>query len=168
MGKSVSGATWICPKKLSPYHYYQYWVNVADADVVRFLKLYTYLSLERIDELGQLQGADIREAKAVLAWEATAIVHGEEAANEARDAAKKVFAGQASQDMPTHATSFPAAALDLYVASGLAPSKGAARRLIQQGGARFNDDKITDVELIIDGPGLLWSGKKRAVRLVES
>lgn len=166
MGKTEQGATWIDPAKVSPYDYYQYWVNVQDGDVERFLKLYTFLDLERIAALNALQGADIREAKRVLAWETTALAHGHEAADAAADAAAKVFAGGASADMPTHAVAFPGRILDVYVASGLAASKGAARRLIQQGGARFDTEKIVDVEYEIAGPGVLWAGKKRAVRLV--
>ena len=141
---------------------------MADADVERFMKLYTFMELDRIATFAELKGADIRQAKAVLAWEATAIAHGEAAANAAQDAARKVFSGAASEDMPTHAVRFPISVLDAYVGGGLTPSKGAARRLIQQGGARFESDRITDVEHQLEGPGVLWAGKKRAVRLVES
>jgi tyrosyl-tRNA synthetase len=166
MGKTEKGATWIDPAKVSPYDYYQYWVNVQDRDVERFLKLYTFVDLEKIAGLCALQGAEIREAKRVLAWEATALAHGAEAADAAAAAAAKVFSGGASKDMPTHPVAFPGRVLDVYVASGLAQSKGAARRLIQQGGARFESEKILDVEYEIAGPGVLWAGKKRAVRLV--
>ncbi len=168
MGKTEKGAVWLDSAQLAPYDYYQYWINVVDADVERFMKLYTFMDLDRIATYAALEGADIREAKAVLAWEATAIAHGEDAANAARDAARKVFSGAASDAMPTHALSFPVSVLDAYVASGLTPSKGAARRLIQQGGARFESDKITDVEHSLDAPGVLWAGKKRAVRIIES
>ena len=123
------------------------------------------MDLARIAELEKLQGADIREAKKVLAWETTALAHGEDAANAARDAANRVFAGGVSEDMPTHSVTFPGRILDVYVACGLAASKGAARRLIQQGGARFEDAKITDVEFEITTPGVLWAGKKKAVRI---
>ncbi|MEE2788297.1 MAG: tyrosine--tRNA ligase [Myxococcota bacterium] len=165
MGKTAAGAVWIDPEKVSPYNYYQYWVNIADADVEKCLKLYTFLPLAQIAELTALQGAAIRQAKAKLAFEATAIVHGAKAARDAQEAAKKVFAGQASAEMPTHPCQLPMNVLDAYVASGLTASKGAARRLIQQGGARFDDAKITDVEQILASPGILWAGKKRAVRL---
>ena len=101
MGKTANGAVWIDPEKVTPYHYYQHWVNVADADVERFLKLYTFLPLEHIASLANLKGAAIREAKAVLAFEATAIVHGEEAAREAQQAAQQVFSGKASAEMPS-------------------------------------------------------------------
>jgi tyrosyl-tRNA synthetase len=166
MGKTEKGATWIDPAKVSPYDYYQYWVNVQDSDVERFLKLYTFLGLERVQALASLQGSELREAKRVLAWEATSLAHGAAAADAAQEAAAKVFAGGASDDMPTHAVAFPERVLDVYVASGLTASKGAARRLIQQGGARFAGEKISDAEFEISGPGVLWAGKKRAVRLI--
>ena len=107
-------------------------------------------------------------AKRVLAWEATALAHGKDAADAAQAAASKVFSGGASENMPTHAVAFPGRILDVYVACGLANSKGAARRLIQQGGARFEGEKITDVEYEILAPGVLWAGKKRAVRILAA
>ena len=168
MGKTESGAVWLDAAKVSAYDYFQYWVNVADADTVRFLKMYTFLPLETIDELAKLQGADIREAKRILAFEATKIAHGEAEALAAQEAAKKVFSGGASADMPTVVVTFPAPVLDTYLAAGLTDSKGAARRLIKGGGARFESEKITDAEFMIPEPGVLWAGKKRAVRLVQA
>ena len=167
MGKTEAGAVWLDGKKLSPFDYYQYWVNVQDADVDRFLKLYTFLDLEKIGELAHLQGADIRQAKAVLAFEATAIAHGREAAEQARKAAEKLFSGQSTEGMPTHSVQVPILAIDALADSGLTPSKGAARRLIKMGGARFEKDKLTDVDALIHEPGVLWAGKKRAIQLVS-
>jgi tyrosyl-tRNA synthetase len=168
MGKTEGGAVWLDEKKLSAYDYYQYWINVQDADVVRFLKLYTFLELAQIDELAMLKGADIRQAKAILALEATAIAHGRDAADAAARSAQKVFAGGAAAEMPTHAVDFPVSVLDAYAESGLTPSKGAARRLIKMGGARLDAEKIADPEAMIDGPAVLWSGKKKAVRLIAA
>jgi tyrosyl-tRNA synthetase len=166
MGKTESGAVWLDAKRLSVFDYYQYWINVQDTDVHRFLKLYTFLELEDIEELARLQGADIRQAKTVLAYEATRIAHGPEAAEQARQAAAKLFAGQATEGIPTHGVTFPILAIDALADSGLAPSKGAARRLIKMGGARFEKDKLTNAEALIHEPGILWAGKKRAVKLV--
>jgi tyrosyl-tRNA synthetase len=167
MGKTEKGAVFIDPARVSPYDYYQYWVNVADADVERFLKMYTFLDMARIEPLAALQGADVRQAKAVLAWEATALAHGESEANQAQEAARKLFAGGGvSADMPTLTVALPAPLVDLYVAAGLTKSKGAARRLIRQGGARIDQDKITDAAAVLDREAVLWAGKKRAVRIL--
>ncbi len=167
MGKTEKGAVWLDPEKTSPFEYYQYWVNVGDADVGRFLKLYTFLDMDEIEQLERLTGSDIREAKAVLATEATAIAHGRAEAEKAQAAAKRVFSGGASPDMPTVESALPIPAIELYVASGLAQSKGAARRLIQQGGARFEAERITELDFVISQPGVLWAGKKRAVQVVK-
>ncbi|MEE2757955.1 MAG: tyrosine--tRNA ligase [Myxococcota bacterium] len=167
MGKTESGAVWLDADQLSPYDYYQYWINVQDADVDRFLKLYTFLELDQIDELGRLQGADIRQAKAVLAFEATKLAHGESEALAAQNAAKKVFSGQGAQNMPTYQTHFPISVLDAFVDSGLSKSKGEVRRLIKMGGARIGSTKITSPEQEIGEECIIWAGKKRAVQLVK-
>ena len=167
MGKTENGAVWLDEDQLSAYDYYQYWVNVQDADVIRFLKLYTFLDLAEIEELSQLKGADIRKAKARLAFEATKLNHGEAAAEAARSAAQAVFAGGRSVNMPTHQIEFPVGVLDAFALSGLAKSKGEARRLIKMGGAKIGTEKITDPELQLTEPCVLWAGKKRAVQLVE-
>lgn len=168
MGKTEKGALFIDPQRVSPYDYYQYWVNVADADAIRFMKLFTFMDMDRIEALAQLEGADVRQAKAVLAWEATALAHGAEEADKAQSAAKKLFAGGGiSDDMPTLTTALPASVLDLYVAAGLTKSKGEARRLIKQGGARIDKERITDPEATLDREAILWAGKKRAVRILS-
>lgn len=167
MGKTESGAVWLDAEQLSPYDYYQYWINVQDADVGRFLKLYTFLELEKIDELSRLQGAEIRRAKAILAFEATRLAHGEAEALAAQNAAQKVFSGQGAQNMPTHSTHFPIGVLDAFVDSGLLKSKGEARRLIKMGGARIGTSKVTDPEQMISEACIIWAGKKRAVQLVN-
>jgi tyrosyl-tRNA synthetase len=166
MGKTESGAVWLDPARVSAYDYFQYWINVDDRDVARFLKLYTRLPLARVAELEALQGADIREAKQVLALEATTLAHGAAAAEEAAGAAAKVFAGGASADMPTHTTALPAPLVDVMVASGLCKSKGEARRLIKQGGARIESERVTSVDAVLESEGVVWAGKKRAVRIL--
>jgi tyrosyl-tRNA synthetase len=168
MGKTERGAVWIDPDKLSPYDYFQYWVNVQDADVGRFMKIYTDLPLDRIAEYAQLQGADIREAKRVLAFEATAMLHGADEAQKADDAAKAAFSGGVSEDMPTHAVALPAALLDVLVDSALCKSKGDARRQIAQGAVRLGagrDIKVDDPLLQLDAETVVWKGKKSCVRV---
>ncbi len=165
MGKTEKGAVWLDAAKVSPFEYHQFWVNCQDADVVRFLKMYTFLSLSRIDELAQLQGADIREAKRVLAFEATRIAHGEAAAREADATAAQLFSGGAAADAPSVTVTFPISILDAMVAADLAQSKGQARRLIQQGGVRVGESKVSDVDLVLHEPVMLWKGKKQAVQV---
>jgi tyrosyl-tRNA synthetase len=172
MGKTEAGAVFLDADKVSPFAYYQYWINVQDADVARFLKLYTWLPLDRIAELEALQGARVREAKAVLAYEATRMAHGQAAADDARAAAKAMFGGGSqAAAAPTHATQFPVTVLDALVGSGLAASKGAARRLIKQGGVKVEVDgrkvKVDSPEQSIEGPTVLWKGKKSPLQLVE-
>lgn len=175
MGKTAKGAVWLDPNKLSPFDYYQYWLNVDDRDVGRFLKLYTLLPMDEIAQLEALQGADIRDAKARLAWETTALVHGEDEANKAVEGAKAMVAGAASEELPT--VEVAAAELsegkrivELMVAAGFAKSNGAARRLIEQGGVKLDNDKVDDANAAIDAlpdEGIvLRVGKKRAARLV--
>ena len=178
MGKTASGAIWLDPDLLSPYEYYQYWINTEDADVERFLAIFTFMPMERVHELGKLSGADIRRAKEVLAFEATQILHGEEAAREAREAARKLFGGGAVSDaVPTTeiaASEFEAGILapELFQRVGLCRSRSEARRLIQQGGARVNDKPVGSVDELITMAGLeddvllLRAGKKRFHRVV--
>ena len=177
MGKTASGAIWLDAERLSPYDFYQFWINTADADVVRLLKIYTFLPLEQIEELGKLRGAEIRRAKEVLAYEVTRTTHGQEEADKAREASRSLFGGDAETDaIPT--TEIPAdqlgkgiAATDLFHRVGLTRSKSEARRLIQQGGAYLNDEKVRDVEQIISLDDLqndvlvLRAGKKRHHRV---
>ena len=170
MGKSEKGAVWIDERRMSVYDYYQYWVNVQDADVIRLMKLYTFMDLAEIATYEQLEGADIRQAKARLALEATALAHGEAAALEAQKAAQAVFqSGGTSAKMPSHHTQLPAQVVDLLVDSGLAKSKSAARRLIQGGGVKldFGEGKVavTDIDADLNAEAVLWSGKKNCVRI---
>ena len=178
MGKTAEGAIWLDPELLSPYEYYQHWINTEDADVERFLALFTFLPMEQVRELGRLSGADIRQAKEVLAFETTQILHGEPAAAEARDTSRKLFgAGVGTDAVPT--TAFEAAELQAGISApevfqrvGLSRSRSEARRLIQQGGAYINDEQVGSVddlistEHIVDGSILLRAGKKRYHRVV--
>ena len=172
MGKTTQGAVWLNADRLSPYDYWQFWRNTEDQDVGRFLRLFTTLSLEEIKRLEALPGAEINEAKKVLADEATAFIHGQEAVQEARATAQKLFAGEGGAENLTLPTiSLPVeglSILDAFCQLGLTPSKGEARRLIEAGGARLNDVPIQDVLLILTDvsfgaqPTLkLSAGKKR-------
>jgi tyrosyl-tRNA synthetase len=177
MGKTAAGAIWLDPELLAPYEYYQYWINTEDADVERFLAMFTFLPLERVRELGRLTGADIRQAKEVLAFETTRILHGEEAARQARDTSRKLFgAGVVTDVVPTieiEALELQAgiSAPELFQRVGLSRSRSEARRLIQQGGAYVNDEPVSSVddlitaEHLIDGSILLRAGKKRYHRV---
>jgi tyrosyl-tRNA synthetase len=177
MGKTAAGAIWLDPELLAPYEYYQYWINTEDADVERFLAMFTFLPLERVRELGRLTGADIRQAKEVLAFETTRILHGEEAARQARDTSRKLFgAGVVTDVVPTieiEALELQAgiSAPELFQRVGLSRSRSEARRLIQQGGAHVNDEPVSSVddlitaEHLIDGSILLRAGKKRYHRV---
>jgi tyrosyl-tRNA synthetase len=178
MGKTAAGAIWLDPELLAPYEYYQYWINTEDADVERFLAMFTFLPLERVRELGRLTGADIRQAKEVLAFETTRILHGEEAARQARDTSRKLFgAGVVTDVVPTieiEALELQAgiSAPELFQRVGLSRSRSEARRLIQQGGAYINDQPVRSVddlitaEHLIDGSILLRAGKKRYHRVL--
>ncbi len=151
MGKTASGALWLDPEKVSPYDFYQYWRNVDDQDVCRFLKLLTFLPLSEIAEYEKLEGQAINEAKTRLAYEVTKLVHGEEEATKANEAAKTVFAaGGISANMPTAEVTAEDAAeglLSMLVKIGFIPSKSEGRRLLQQGGLTMNGEKVT-----ADGP----------------
>ena len=167
MGKTEKGAVWLDPDQTSPFEFYQYWINVHDQDVGRFLRLYTDLPLARIAELEALEGAAINEAKRVLAWETTALAHGTEQANEAKRATEALFGGGGeASEAPTLVADLPASVVDLLVSAGLAKGKGAARRLIQQGGCRIGEQRVTDVEAQLTEEAVLWAGKKSAVRIV--
>ncbi len=173
MGKTASGALWLDASRVSPYDYYQYWVNTDDRDIEKLLATFTFLPMEEVRRLGSLEGADLREAKSVLAFEATKITHGEEEAHKAREAARSVFGGGGdSIDLPTSEISSAEISegigvIDLFVEAGLGKSKGEVRRLIQQGGAYVNGDRIDDIHTAIspehvdEGALLLRAGKKR-------
>ena len=150
MGKTQSGAVWLDPNKTSPFDFYQYWRNVADADVLKCIRMLTFLPMEEIRKMDSWQGSELNKAKEILAFELTKLVHGEEEALKADTAAKALF-GKGTDDENMPSTSFSADELaemtvcDLLVASSLCPSKSEARRLVQQGGVSINDQKITDV-----------------------
>jgi len=173
MGKSAAGAVWLTADKLSPYHYWQFWRNTEDADVGRFLRLFTDLPLDEIARLEGLGGAEINAAKIVLATEATALAHGRAAAAEAADTARQTFAeggtaaGLPTVDIPELAAGLPAFAL--FHRAGLAASNGEARRLIRGGGARLNDAVIADESQVIASDDVikLSAGRKQHV-LVRS
>jgi len=147
MGKTSKGALWLDPEKVSPYEFYQYWRNVDDADVVRLIKMITFVPMEEIYEMEKWEGAELNKAKVRLAYEVTKLVHGEAEAEKAKATAEGIFAGGASSDMPT--TELDSAEdetllLDLMLTAKLIPSKGEGRRLIQQGGVSVDDVKITE------------------------
>ncbi len=151
MGKTVGGAVWLDPNKTSPYEFYQYWRNVDDKDVLKCIRMLTFLPLEEIDKMDEWEGSQLNTAKEILAFELTKLVHGEEEAAKAQATARAVFGGQGSnENMPTTAltsddlTDGKIGVLDMMVKAGLIASKGEGRRLIQQGGVSINDAKITD------------------------
>ncbi len=150
MGKTQSGAVWLDPEKTSPYDFYQYWRNVADADVLKCIRMLTFLPLEQIDEMDKWEGAQLNRAKEILAFELTKLVHGEEEAKKAEAGAKALFGSGAAAEIPmTELTDadFADGVIDiggLLVKAGLVPSKSEARRAIEQGGVAADDEKITD------------------------
>ncbi len=173
MGKTVSGAVWLDAEKTSPYDFYQYWRNVDDADVIKCLKMLTFLPLEEIKAMESWEGSELNKAKEILAYELTNLVHGEEEAKKADAAAKSMFGnGGISGDIPT--TTYPKAELDegkdiltLLVDAELAKSRGEARRLVQQNGVSVNGDKVTEIDATFttgdyneDGVILIKKGKK--------
>jgi tyrosyl-tRNA synthetase len=172
MGKSLSGAIWLNPDMLSPYEFWQFWRNTTDADVGRFLKLYTELPVDECDRLGALEGAEINEAKIRLANEVTTLLHGSEAAKAAEATAREVFEkGGVGDDLPTLTLTNAdigdgMSIVQLIVKSGLAGSGKEAKRLISENGARINDEPLTDAGMMIDTAALaspikLSAGKKR-------
>ena len=154
MGKTAKGAVWLDPNKTSPFDFYQYWRNVDDADVMKCIRMLTFLPLEQIDAMAHWEGSQLNEAKAILAYELTKLVHGQEEADKAQIAAKALFGGGADDsDMPTtvlsaeQLTDGSIAILDLLLACKLAPSKSEARRLVQQGGVFVNDEKVPTIDV---------------------
>ncbi|RAI57807.1 tyrosine--tRNA ligase [Roseicella frigidaeris] len=170
MGKTAAGAVWLNPDRLAPYDYWQFWRNTEDGDVARFLGLFTELPMEEVRRLGALGGAEINEAKKVLATEATALLHGRAAAEAAAETARLAFEqGQAAASLPGIAHALPAPVIDLLAAAGLVASKGEARRLVAQNGVRLNDAPVTDPLQAVtaadlrDGAAKLSLGRKRHV-----
>jgi len=178
MGKTAGGALWLDKEKTSPYDFYQYWRNVDDADVERCLALLTFLPMEEVHRLGALEGQEINEAKKVLAYEVTKLVHGQEEADKAKAAAEAVFGGSgSSENMPTIELTAEDAAkklVDVLVAAEVFGSKGEARRLIQQNGLSLNDEKVTDPDYALsdsdftDGEAIVKKGKKKFYRLLKA
>ena len=153
MGKTASGAVWLDPNKTSPFEFYQYWRNVDDADVLKCIRMLTFLPLEQIDAMSSWEGSQLNEAKDILAYELTKLVHGEEEAEKARTASQALFSGAGdTEHMPTTELTnddFGGGSIDvlsLLVKCGLAASKGEARRLVQQGGVSVNDEKVSAIE----------------------
>ena len=153
MGKTASGAVWLDPNKTSPFEFFQYWRNVDDADVLKCIRMLTFLPLEEIDKMSTWEGSQLNEAKEILAYELTKLVHGEEEAEKAKAASKALFAGSGdTEHMPTTELTnddFGGGSIDvltLLVKCGLAASKGEARRLVQQGGVTVNDEKVAAIE----------------------
>ena len=162
MGKTASGAVWLHEDSLPAYDYWQFWRNTHDADVGRFLRLFTDLPIDEITRLETLGGAEINAAKIVLANEATALCRGRAAAEAAAATARATFeSGGAGDDLPSAAVAFPIALLDALVALDLAASRGEAKRLVSQGGARVDGIAVTDIDAVVAGPARLSAGKKR-------
>ncbi len=179
MGKTQSGAVWLDPNKTTPFEFFQYWRNVSDADVLKCIRMLTFLPLEEIDKMESWEGAQLNEAKEILAFELTKLVHGEEEATKAKEASHALFAGGANNaNMPTvtvTAEDFPDGELDIIsvlVKAGLCDSRGDGRRNIQQGGVSVADEKVTDIstKYTLDdfkGEGLvIRRGKKKFAKVV--
>ncbi len=178
MGKTASGAVWLDPKKTTPYEFYQYWRNVGDADVLKCIRMLTFLPLEEIDAMDKWEGAELNKAKEILAYELTALVHGKEEAEKAQAAARALFAGGADAEIPTtvlHDEDFEGdeiGVIKALVMAGLCGSNGEARRAIQQNGVSIGDTKVTDVfakikkDEIAKGDTVLRRGKKNFRKLV--
>ena len=177
MGKTAGNAVWLDPNKTSPFDFYQYWRNVDDADVMKCIRMLTFLPLEQIDEMDKWEGQELNRAKEILAYELTKMVHGTDEADKAQAAARALFAqGGVSDDMPTTELSADEIGagitiLDLLVKTGLAPSKGEARRLVQQGGVTANDEKISAFDRTFaandfSGDFILKKGKKTFHRVI--
>jgi len=177
MGKTAAGAIWLSAERTSPFDFYQYFVNVDDRDVGRFLKLLTFVPMDEVNRLATLEGSELRSAKQTLAFETTAIVHGKEAAEVAQNAAKAAFGGGGGDLVPTYTVSASDLAagiksVDLLAAAGLAVSKSAARRLVEQGGVRLGERKVSFVDDLVRAEEigtdvtLLHAGKKHVRRIL--
>jgi len=177
MGKTASGAVWLDPNKTSPFDFYQYWRNVGDADVLKCIRMLTFLPLEEIDEMDKWEGAQLNKAKEILAYELTKLVHGEEEATKAQEAAHALFSAGNSANMPTAtitADDFTDGNIDiltLLVKTGLVPSKSEARRAVEQGGVSVDGEKVSDIktlytpEAFTDG-AVVKRGKKNFMKVV--
>ena len=177
MGKTAKGAVWLDPEKTSPFEFYQYWRNVADSDVLKCIRMLTFLPLEEIDAMDKWEGAELNKAKEILAFELTKLVHGEEEAKKAEESAKALFGGAGTTEMPTAVITeadLREGAIDiigLLVAAGLTPTRNEARRAVEQGGVSVNDEKVTDIKTQytpedLGGDGIvLRRGKKNFKRV---
>ncbi len=176
MGKTAGNAVWLDPNKTSPFEFYQYWRNVGDADVMKCLRMLTFLPLEQIDEMDKWEGSQLNRAKEILAYELTALVHGEEEAKKAEESAKALFGGGDGGDAPCCEFSAEEAQngvdiLTVLVQSGLCSSRGDARRNVQQGGVTVNEEKVTDANRVftpeeLSGDGILVRRGKKNFRRV--
>ena len=179
MGKTQSGAVWLDPEKTSPFDFFQYWRNVADSDVLKCIRMLTFLPLEEIDAMESWEGAQLNQAKEILAFELTKLVHGEEEANKAREASHALFAGGGdSAHMPTvelSAANFADGDMDilsLLVKTELAPSRSDARRAVEQGGVSVADEKVTDIKTAYNADSfgadglVVKRGKKKFVKVI--
>ena len=178
MGKTQSGAVWLDPKKTSPFEFYQYWRNVADADVLKCLRMLTFLPLEQIDEMDKWEGSQLNTAKEILAFELTKLVHGEEEAAKAKEASRALFSSGNAADMPTAELSdadFMDGTIDILSIlqkSGLAPSRSEARRNVEQGGVSVDGEAVKDIKAVftkerLSGDGIVVKrGKKKFMKVV--
>ena len=177
MGKTQSGAVWLDPNKTSPFDFYQYWRNVGDADVLKCIRMLTFLPIEEIDKMDAWEGAQLNQAKEILAYELTSLVHGEEEAKKAQESARALFSQGNAADMPTTELTeedFTEGAIDiltLLAKSGLVPSKSEARRAVQQGGASVDGEKVTDIYASFEkgkfaGDGIVLKRGKKNFRKV--
>jgi len=174
MGKTAGGALWLDADKVSPYDFYQYWRNVDDADVKTCLSLLTFVPMDEVNRLSSLEGAAINEAKKVLAYEVTKLVHGEEAAKSAEKSAAEIFTGQSSENMPAVevADVVGKKLLDVLAAEKIIGSKSEGRRLVAQNGLTLNDEKVSDVDYVfsakdfVDGAAVVRLGKKKFFKVV--
>jgi tyrosyl-tRNA synthetase len=180
MGKTAGNAVWLDPKKTSPYDFYQYWRNVGDSDVLKCIRMLTFLPLEQIDEMDKWEGSQLNRAKEILAYELTALVHGEEEAKKAEESAKALFgAGGDSANMPTSVLAdadFESGSinvLSMLVTTGLCPSRGEARRLVQQGGVTIDDVKVASIDESLarerfEGEGVIVRKGKKVFHRVKA
>ena len=180
MGKTAGNAVWLDPKKTSPYDFYQYWRNVGDSDVLKCIRMLTFLPLEQIDEMDKWEGSQLNRAKEILAYELTALVHGEEEAKKAEESAKALFgAGGSSANMPTSVLTDAdfenggINVLSMLVTTGLCPSRGEARRLVQQGGVTIDDVKVASIDESLarerfEGEGVIIRKGKKVFHRVKA
>ena len=180
MGKTASGAVWLDPNKTTPYDFYQYWRNVGDQDVLKCIRMLTFLPLEQIDEMDKWEGSQLNRAKEILAYELTALVHGEEEAKKAEESAKALFgAGGSNANMPTSTLTDAdfengnINVLSMLVAAGLCPSRGEARRFVQQGGVTIDDVKVASIDESLarerfEGEGIIVRKGKKVFHRVKA